>query len=416
MLQPNTNKSLYKAQSRYVPAVSPVQKRQVSFLKTLKKYVEIENRSRAEDEKEIKRNPVRPISPKSVFYTTRQKQLHDRIPTVSRDNSTALEQKLNKRWADNYAKYSSGPQSFFNIANIGALPYRYLASPEKAMGDVVNNIWPSNNLRLRDSKEDQDYLAKELSNPYKGTYSKGRDYTVRLSKELPAAATNLAIAGVINPNLGNVRLLGDAINPVPISTYHAALIKQALKRVARGTMTRAAATHEVKRVGLNVASEYTQDKVKDAVSRYSTEQAGEVTGGMVNKGIKKIENAVDDVMIHSAIDKSTPFRNNPNRFDYMYMQRLKEKYQRPVSAPLVMPYTKYKNRVVTDSAPLPADMEPYISKRVLNDSREQQIFESAFNPTDQAKMLEARTVYYDKAGKTISKPARFLKMGGLLYN
>ena len=98
------------------------------------------------------------------------------------------------------------------------------------------------------------------------------------------------------------------------------------------------------------------------------------------------------------------------------MQRLKEKYQRPVSAPLVMPYTKYKNRVVTDSAPLPADMEPYISKRVLNDSREQQIFESAFNPTDQAKMLEARTVYYDKAGKTISKPARFLKMGGLLYN
>ena len=112
MLQPNTNKSLYKAQSRYVPAVSPVQKRQASFLKTLKKYVEIENRSRAEDEKEIKRNPVRPISPKSVFYTTRQKQLHDRIPTVSRDNSTALEQKLNKRWADNYAKYSSGPQSF----------------------------------------------------------------------------------------------------------------------------------------------------------------------------------------------------------------------------------------------------------------------------------------------------------------
>ena len=56
MLQPNTNKSLYKAQSRYVPAVSPVQKRQASFLKTLKKYVEIENRSRAEDEKEIKRN------------------------------------------------------------------------------------------------------------------------------------------------------------------------------------------------------------------------------------------------------------------------------------------------------------------------------------------------------------------------
>ena len=284
------------------------------------------------------------------------------------------------------------------------------------MGDVANNIWPSNNLRLRDSKEDQDYLAKELSNPYKGTYSKGRDYAVRLSKELPAAATNLAIAGVINPNLGNVRLLGDAINPVPISTYHAALIKQALKRVARGTMTRAAATHEVKRVGLSVASEYTQDKVKDAVSRYSTEQAGEVTGGMVNKGIKKIENAVDDVMINNAIDKSTPFRNNPNRFDYMYMQRLKEKHQPPVNVPLVMPYTKYKNRAITDSAPLPADMEPYISKRVLNDSKEQQIFESAFSPTDQAKMLEARTVYYDQVGKAIPKPARFLKMGGLLYN
>ena len=67
MLQPNTNKSLYKAQSRYVPAASPVQERQARFLKTLKKYVEIENRNRAEDEKEIKRNPVRPISPKSVF-------------------------------------------------------------------------------------------------------------------------------------------------------------------------------------------------------------------------------------------------------------------------------------------------------------------------------------------------------------
>ena len=79
---------------------------------------------------------------------------------------------------------------------------------------------------------------------------------------------------------------------------------------------------------------------------------------------------------------------------------------------LKTPYTRIDNKIVQNTESLPKELEPYISKRVFNDSKEQQVFESSFQPEQQSNLLEQRSRYYDNSGNEISKPDRFLQQGG----
>ena len=54
------------------------------------------------------------------------------------------------------------------------------------------------------------------------------------------------------------------------------------------------------------------------------------------------------------------------------------------------------------SETLPKEMEPYISKRMLNDTREQEIFESSFPVELQQLIREKRTQYLDNKGNVIN--------------
>lgn len=68
-------------------------------------------------------------------------------------------------------------------------------------------------------------------------------------------------------------------------------------------------------------------------------------------------------------------------------------------------YNQFSNKVLnTKNQNLSNIGEPYISKRVFNDTREQQVFESSFQPEQQRILLERRTKYYDSNGNTISAP------------
>ena len=74
--------------------------------------------------------------------------------------------------------------------------------------------------------------------------------------------------------------------------------------------------------------------------------------------------------------------------------------------------------------PLKKELEPFISKRVFNDTREQQIYESSFPTRQQNILMERRTKYYDPNGNEIPKPERFkfdgeesilgMKQGGVI--
>jgi hypothetical protein len=64
--------------------------------------------------------------------------------------------------------------------------------------------------------------------------------------------------------------------------------------------------------------------------------------------------------------------------------------------------------------PLPKDLEPFISKRMLNDTREQEIYESSFPVELRQKLIDKRTQYLDSEGNEISEPNRFLKQGGVI--
>lgn len=88
---------------------------------------------------------------------------------------------------------------------------------------------------------------------------------------------------------------------------------------------------------------------------------------------------------------------------------------RDYKAPARWPATVIDNSFPANTdAPLPKSLEPYISKRVTG-GHEQEVFESAFPPEVQSRMLEERTLYYDPNGNVIPKPSRFLKGGGLFY-
>jgi hypothetical protein len=78
----------------------------------------------------------------------------------------------------------------------------------------------------------------------------------------------------------------------------------------------------------------------------------------------------------------------------------------PIRDLFIQPKQKFSDPILSNIE------EPYISKKVFNDSKEQQVFESSFQPEQQAKLLEDRTKYYDNQGNVIPKPSRFLQQGG----
>jgi hypothetical protein len=78
----------------------------------------------------------------------------------------------------------------------------------------------------------------------------------------------------------------------------------------------------------------------------------------------------------------------------------------PIRDLFIQPKQKFSNPNLSNIE------EPYISKKVFNDNREQEIFESSFLPEQQNKLIENRTKYYDKDGNEIPKPSRFLQQGG----
>lgn len=78
----------------------------------------------------------------------------------------------------------------------------------------------------------------------------------------------------------------------------------------------------------------------------------------------------------------------------------------PIKDLFIQPKQKFSNPNLSDIE------EPYISKKVFNDSKEQQVFESSFQPEQQSRLLEERTKYYDNRGNEIPKPDRFLQQGG----
>jgi hypothetical protein len=78
---------------------------------------------------------------------------------------------------------------------------------------------------------------------------------------------------------------------------------------------------------------------------------------------------------------------------------------------------KYKIPSISESigkyrqyTPAPeANLDPYISKRVFNDTKGQHVFESAFPPEAQAKMIEQRTTHYDASGNITPPPVNNYK-------
>jgi hypothetical protein len=89
--------------------------------------------------------------------------------------------------------------------------------------------------------------------------------------------------------------------------------------------------------------------------------------------------------------------------------------QPPLSS---MPFTK--PNIYPTSSPLPKSMEPYLSKRVYPFNKEQEIFESFLPIEAQLKNIDSKSLYYNQAGKRITKgeadnllyPPEYQKNGG----
>ena len=67
------------------------------------------------------------------------------------------------------------------------------------------------------------------------------------------------------------------------------------------------------------------------------------------------------------------------------------------------------------SSPLPKNMEPYLSRKTYPFNKEQEIFESFLSTDTQLKNIDSKSLYYDPAGKSITKgEADKMKHGGWL--
>ena len=72
------------------------------------------------------------------------------------------------------------------------------------------------------------------------------------------------------------------------------------------------------------------------------------------------------------------------------------------------------------SSPLPENMEPYVSKKIYPFNKEQEVFESFLSTDKQLKNIDSKSLYYDQAGKPITKseadnllyPPEYQKNGG----